>query len=131
MSTLSSYRYRLTCTPLRPSFPSSCGYSRSSRRLGTSSVQKKFSDSCISCTPGSQNRFSTSMLRMLTSPSPCSLSPSQNTPYTAHPDFSLFHHACEYAFLNRLFFRITGNIRLSSSASRRSLGSLGSTVGSG
>ena len=40
--------------------------------LGTSSVQKKCSDSCMSVTPGSQNRFSTSMLRMLTSPSPCS-----------------------------------------------------------
>ena len=83
------------------------------------------------CTPGSQNRFSTSMLRMSMSPSPCSFPPSQNTPYTAHPDFSLFHHAWEYALLNLLFFRITGRMRVSTSASFRSPGSLGSTVGSG
>ena len=94
-------------------------------------MQKKFSDSWMSCTPGSQNRFSTSMLRISMSPSPWSFPASQNTPYTAHPDFSLFHHAWEYAFLNRLFFSITGRMRLSSSASRRSPGSLGSTVGSG
>ena len=99
--------------------------------LGTSSVQKKCSDSCMSVTPGSQNRFSTSMLRMLTSPSPCSFSLSQNTPYTAHPDFSLSHHALEYVRLNRSFFSSTGRIRLNVSASCRSPGSRGSTVGSG
>ena len=71
------------------------------------------------------------MLRMLTSPSPCSFSVSQNTPYTAHPDFSLFHHACEYARLKRLFLSITGSMRLSSAASFLSFGSLGSTVGCG
>ena len=65
------------------------------------------------------------------SPSPWSFLSSQNTPYTAQPDFSLFHHALEYSLLNRLFFRITGRMRVSFSASSRSSGSLGSTVGSG
>ena len=65
------------------------------------------------------------------SPSPWSFPSSQNTPYTAQPDFSLFHHALAYSFLNRLFCKITGRMRVSFSASSRSSGSRGSTVGSG
>ena len=107
----------------------SCGYCSSSRLLGVSSVEKKCSDSCMLCTPGSQNRFSTSMLRMSMSPSPCSFPPSQNTPYTAHPDFSLFHHAWEYAFLNLLFFRITGRMRVSTSQYPQLAGKLGRSGG--
>ena len=65
------------------------------------------------------------------SPSPPSFPASQNTPYTAHPDLSLYHHADEYVRLNWFFFRITGRIRVSFAASSRSPGSRGSTVGSG
>ena len=47
------------------------------------------------------------------SPSPLSFPASQNTPYTAHPDFSLYHHALEYVRLNPFFFSTTGRILVS------------------
>ena len=68
---------------------------------------------------------------MDTSPRPLSLPASQNTPYTAQPLLSLYHHALEYVRLNWFFFRMAGRIRVSLAASARSPGSLGSTVGSG
>ena len=67
----------------------------------------------MSFTPGSQNRFSRSIRFTLMSPSPPSFVPSQNTPYTAQPDFSLYHQAEEYVRLNWFFFSTTGRMRLS------------------
>ena len=89
------------------------GYRSSRASRSCSSVEKKWGESWISVTPGSQNRFSRSIRRMAMSPSPLSFPASQNTPYTAHPDFSLYHHALEYVRLNPFFFSTTGRILVS------------------